>query len=403
MFAHAGRELDRMPAEDRPWTDGQAARRARLVVERNALLDQIRSIPGFERFLLAPDDEEDLTRSPVDGPVVIVNLARHRCDALLVAPGGIRALPLPRVTHAEATSWANALLRAADQGGDASEQVLEDVLRWMWIAFVEDIVDALGLSPSGSDGELPRVWWIPTGPLTVLPLHAAGDHRDDATAGRRLLDRAVSSYAPSLRALRHAQEHADEALRNRRGLVVAVSDAPGSRRLPGARREGELVRDATGAATFLVDGAANQTKVLAALPDSAWVHFACHATTDTVDPFDSRLVLWDGPLPVREIAALRVRGATLAYLSACTTAFGGTSLADEAIHVASAFQLAGYPHVIGTLWEVRDRVARQAAEWMYAELAVCPPALAAHRTVRQLYDSYPRSPSLWASHIHIGP
>ncbi|MGC4746611.1 CHAT domain-containing protein [Micromonospora sp. DT201] len=35
--------------------------------------------------------------------------------------------------------------------------------------------------------------------------------------------------------------------------------------------------------------------------------------------------------------------------------------ADEAIHIASALQTAGFPHVIGTLWPIPDHVAPQFA------------------------------------------
>lgn len=38
------------------------------------------------------------------------------------------------------------------------------------------------------------------------------------------------------------------------------------------------------------------------------------------------------------------------------------------MHLASALQLAGYRHVIGTLWPVMDTVAARTAEWFYADL-----------------------------------
>ncbi|MBB5960708.1 hypothetical protein FHS29_007336 [Saccharothrix tamanrassetensis] len=45
-----------------------------------------------------------------------------------------------------------------------------------------------------------------------------------------------------------------------------------------------------------------------------------------------------------------------------------TDLLDEAIHLLAAFQLAGYPHVAGTLWEINDPIAADIAEAIYAHL-----------------------------------
>jgi CHAT domain-containing protein len=91
-------------------------------------------------------------------------------------------------------------------------------------------------------------------------------------------------------------------------------------------------------------------------------------------------------------------------LSACTTAFGGVELLDESVHIASALQLAGFTHVIGTLWPIADSVAPEVAEGFYREVRNSGvPALALHNTVRQLRNRYPDSPSIWASHLHFGP
>jgi CHAT domain-containing protein len=46
----------------------------------------------------------------------------------------------------------------------------------------------------------------------------------------------------------------------------------------------------------------------------------------------------------------------LAYLSACGTGqVKHSELMDEGLHLITACQLAGFQHVIGTLWEVNDK------------------------------------------------
>ena len=47
-----------------------------------------------------------------------------------------------------------------------------------------------------------RIWWCATGPLAFLPIHAAGIYATSTTkAGPALLDFAISSYIPNMRAL----------------------------------------------------------------------------------------------------------------------------------------------------------------------------------------------------------
>jgi hypothetical protein len=78
-----------------------------------------------------------------------------------------------------------------------------DVLAWIWDTITGPILDHLGHTHPVEEGRRwPRIWWSPTGPLTVLPLHAAGHHVDD---GRAVLDRVVSSYTPTVRMLTRAR------------------------------------------------------------------------------------------------------------------------------------------------------------------------------------------------------
>ncbi|OQN96102.1 hypothetical protein B0A48_18348 [Cryoendolithus antarcticus] len=63
--------------------------------------------------------------------------------------------------------------------------------------------------------------------------------------------------------------------------------------------------------------------------------------------------------------------AFLAYLSACSTAANSSyELPDEAIYLANAFQIAGSPHIIGTMWEAKDIGATALAGLFYKHFSL---------------------------------
>ena len=63
---------------------------------------------------------------------------------------------------------------------------------------------------------------------------------------------------------------------------------------------------------------------------------------------------------MHNLSEINILHTQLAYLSA--------RLANEAIHVVSGFQVAGFPHVIGCLWLSVDRVYVEVARGFYASL-----------------------------------
>ena len=76
----------------------------------------------------------------------------------------------------------------------------------------------------------------PAGCLGLLPIHAAGHHTEPLTgdqARRTVMDRVISSWTPTIRALRYARQH-HPSLPAGRALIVAMPATPG---LPGG---GEL-------------------------------------------------------------------------------------------------------------------------------------------------------------------
>jgi hypothetical protein len=368
------------------------------------ILAEIRHLPGYADFFRAPSADR-LRRAAADGPVIVLNVSRYRSDALVVTTSDVSVVPLPDVSQEHVTEQFLALRSALHTGMasvDAVKQAsasddLRDVLHWLWHTVARPVLHALDLTtPDGAAP--PRLWWCPTGLLAFLPLHAASD-RDGAGF---LPDLAICSYTPTLRALEQARGQ-----QTPRGpsLAVAVPDAPGAEPLAWALQEAQAVGEMSDA--LIVHGAAaTRAEVMRWLARGVRVaHFACHASADPLDASRNALLLHDGLLPAREISRLRTRGSGMAYLSACSTAQGMVNLPDEALHLAGAFQLAGFRNVISTLWPISDDVAVEAAADFYRRLGGQPspdPAEAVSHMVRALRARYPRVPALWASHLHMG-
>ncbi|WP_338490953.1 CHAT domain-containing protein [Streptomyces sp. SJL17-4] len=381
--------------------------RVALADDLDTLTDRIRALPGMERFL-RPPLLTDLTAQAHEGPIVYVNVSRHRCDALIITPDGVRSRALDRLSEETVSHRVRALHTAFTQARPAAEQTIHDTLEWLWDTVVDPVLGELGLTAQpAADGPWPRIWWAPVGPLSLLPLHAAGHHRD---GGPALLDRAVSSTTPTIRALGHARAARRDDRNEPRLLVVAMPHTPDAPDLPGAQIEADHLAALIPGATVLIGADATRDTVLDALPASGWAHFACHGYSDPDNPSDSHLALHDHdrtPFRVLDLSRLRLRNATFAFLSACDTARTTARLSDEAIHPLAAFQIAGFSQVVGTLWRVDDVVAPAFSQRIYSELtadrsgALCASA-AVHHTVRQLRTKYPNLPSVWAAHVHAG-
>ncbi|MER6348755.1 CHAT domain-containing protein [Streptomyces sp. NPDC001595] len=425
-------------------------RRLRLAREWDEVVARARRLDGFADFL-RPPRLASVMPALADGPAVVLNVSRYRCDALVVRTDGVELVPLPGLTAEEAVSEANAhlaavretqeaieefaVLRAGFEAGElpaeafrryhearvrlddvrrSTEARLAAVARWMWDAVAEPVLDAVGLrGRPTAEGDWPLLKWCPTGPFTTLPLHAAGHH--GAEAGRSVLDRVVSSYTPTLRALVAAGGAGPRGgTRPVRGgndglLLVSVPEVAGQVQLAGVTAERGLLERLlpTDMITVLHGADATRARVLAELPHHRWVHFSCHGDQDVTDPGNGGLLLHDGRLTVTELAA-RGHPADFAFLSACKTATGGIALADEVVSLAAALRFTGYRHVLATLWSVYDTAATDVVADVYAAL-VSPggglvperSAQALHRAVRGLRDTGPLSS--WVPFVHIGP
>lgn len=390
--------IDRLVALGRTWDE---------------LVEQARDVLGGTDPFACPA-YPDLAGLVGTDPVVIVNVATDRCDALVVRPGEPLVIPLPGLTAQDAVARANAFLlalHAYDSGGTSGfagyvslQESIDETLTWLWDSVADPVLNRLGLT-AAMENPTTRLWWCPTGPLALLPLHAAQYETDTGATG--VLDRVVPSYTPTLRALGRRRGGSGTTAADRgRLLVVSMPSTPGHPDLHHVTEEADTIvrRIAARRLTRLDTENATLANVRAALLDATTVHLACHGQQRPDHPARSGVVLHDGTLTVVDIAQLHLQDAELCFLSACSTATGSPQLPDESIHLAAALQLAGFRHTVATLWYVRDDVAARAADLFYSRLAhggTAPEATAA--AVRQLRDHYPLEPSLWASLIHIGP
>jgi hypothetical protein len=410
-------------------TDG----RRRLAEHWESLLDRARRLPGFADFLSAPSFDR-LRQAAAGGPVVLVNTTKWRSDALVVTPTEVHPVALPWLDYDTAQRRAAALLAAQREAESSRDglarahwrNTLGSALRWLWDTIAEPVCAALDdiLPAAGPDEAPPRLWWCPTGPLTMLPLHAAGRYgASPALAARRrptVPARYVCSYTPGLGALLRARA-APAPAGPPRVFAVGLSQTPGQAPLPEVAEELRAVSTHLSGVRLLTGPAATRAAVLGALGGHSWAHFACHAIQDFDRPSASALHLVDGRLSVLDLAAspalaagrdggAGAPAAELAYLSACRTAAGGEVLPDEAIHLTAALQLAGYRHVIGSQWAVADRVAAQVAGDVYARIAGGAAGAGAAGAARALAAALvrvrrqrPDRPELWASLVHSGP
>ncbi|KAG9090580.1 hypothetical protein FS749_000443 [Ceratobasidium sp. UAMH 11750] len=392
-----------------------------LAVEWDELVGRARQILGFQDFL-KPKKITELTQAADSGAVVIINVHRHRCDALAILPGSgsVTHIPLPSFsigTCLEMKEKRLDLLRSPNQLASTNERIsrapifypdaapqdeLQVLFEGLWTNVVEPILNTLGYLHYNRVDELPHLTWCTTGPLSFVPLHAAGIYSEPKV---RIFDFVVSSYTPTLGAL-IKQTHSEFT-----GILAVGQDAtPGYSLLPGTIDElDQIQRQAKEISFTRLDGdSANPIAVLSEMKRHSWVHLACHASQDT-NPSESAFHLHGGRLSLSQISRTALEHAQLAFLSACQTATGDEKLPEEAVHLAAGMIIAGYSTVIATMWSINDADAPLVATDFYSKLIedgvpdIRRAARALHDAVGSLREKIgEKNFSRWVPFIHVG-
>ncbi|KAF5636132.1 30S ribosomal S17P protein [Fusarium sp. NRRL 52700] len=358
-----------------------ADRRSEASEELEHLIGEIRKHPGFNDFLESPK-EDNIRAAASLGPIVLINLSKFRCDAILVEQHQIRSLPLPDLT-------VDKMNEKESQGSLTSPSLL----KWLWDIAAGPILQELGIQGPPLDDDWPHIWWIPTGRLSRLPFHALGHHYPGSP--KTVLDRVISSYSSSIQALINGRKLRSDPGQEK-AVLVAMEDTTAQIKLPFVKEEVSAISRLCKSMS-LESRVPEQHKqaVLEELQNCKVFHFAGHGKTDG-NPSQSGLLLADGILTVSELMDINLRNNApfLAYLSACGTGqIGGNAFFDESIHLISACQLAGFQHVVGTLWEVSDKSCVEISQTVYESIrderfsdrSVC---WGLHKATRQLRDKW---------------
>ncbi|KAH0564913.1 hypothetical protein GP486_001697 [Trichoglossum hirsutum] len=401
------------------------------------VISLIQSKTEFNNFL-RPPVEEDLISVSTLGAIVLVSVGNSQAYGLeegkeacahLLHNGTFTTVRLPGLHSSKLKSKSKSFRLALEDirvRPDTASDKLKDILNWLYEVVVEPVLISLKFKKPKDRGEpLPRIWWVAGGLLSGLPLHAAGRYPPSPNSpADNAFDRIISSYAPTVKTLLYSRETLAKAsppsvsleLERDVALMIAMPKTKGQDDLINAETEVEYIRS-----LLLPSGMdcrvlrePDVESTLQALKFANYAHFSCHGKSDPRDPSKSSLLLRNcqtRTLDVRTITRQHLQSPRLAYLSACQTLDSpAQDLREECIHITSAFQSAGFPHVVGTLWSVWDECSMKVAVRFYrsllndegrVDIGGSRVAFALHEAVTSL-RAQGADPLKWAPYVHSG-
>ncbi|KAF9064929.1 CHAT domain-containing protein [Rhodocollybia butyracea] len=376
-----------------------------IAEQRRRLINEIRKLPGYEKFLL-PKQFSEISMAATDNPVILLISSNIQADALVLIPGlsdDVLHIPLPFLNDRVLQALLG-IRRKWRQNPDVKEEAFRGILLMLWIRVAKPIVDGLALTVNSSSYKNLLGFYRS---FPFLPIHAAGDYSSNAPLGSKLSEYAISSYTPSLTALLEAQSSYSNQPRDLKVLAVAQPST-----LPGFETELDYIQKYAGdsiTVKTLKGSNATVARVAEEMRRHEWAHFACHGTQDSQDPLQSGLVLEsNSKLTINDIITMQLPPKGLAFLSACQTATGDENLSTEAVHLAAGMLSAGYRSVIATMWSISDSHAPQVANDVYRFLFKdgkndsTQVAEALHYAIQNLQLNTQPSFATWVPFIHIG-
>lgn len=380
------------------------------------VVERVRWLSQFEYFL-RPVLFPKLRQTANDGQVIIINASTYGVDALVFgATGPVEHVSLPDINLETLAKLAdnivsnNPVNASASQWRTYTTRYLKPALRVIWNDILIQIFDKIQVPLTNIVAQPQRrIWWYPTGPLTFIPIHAAGP-------GRRIIDTShsvISSYVTTLQSLVQTQKQSGLVSQGpRKLLIVSQPRTPNESPLPKTVEEVDSIIQVFSSSGWfeknivcLRGSEATMDCVSNELDTCSWVHFACHAIQDPPS-----FLLHDGHLRLSEIASKRLFMGQFSFLSACYAAAGLTTLPGEVMHLTAGLQFAGFPSVIASMWNIRDedapKVAFHTYQYLFCKglqgLDPSEAAIALNRAILHLREDPNVMVDQWAPFIHYG-
>lgn len=237
-----------------------------------------------------------------------------------------------------------------------------------WNSFVEETLNVLwqslmhplssNLKKLGVDPDQ-IVQLIPSGQLSMLPLHASGEKR----LGKWdcFFDRSVPVYLPSI--LHQCQARDNKLSLGKTALAITDPDP-----IPISVFGNPIEELDAWNVTSLTGPNATVANVEKALESASSASFICHAHWNPVDPDQSCIQLSDGPLTVKALKNSRFRNKPFVALGACeSAAIGIGGQEHEAIGFPSSFLEGGAAGVTAALWPVLNTATDSVYREMFSE------------------------------------
>jgi CHAT domain-containing protein/tetratricopeptide (TPR) repeat protein len=366
-----------------------------------AILREIRAMPGQERFMLGAS-YDTLRMAAREHPVIVLVAGRGYAFALIMSnatedqPHALRLeltsddLSALRVSAEQAGLRSRADMRNCDSGTRIRYQRTETdenhkphrVLREIWCKIIQPILRYLQLevctmtrcnlaqlrhmTQKATGRARPRIHWCANGDFVFLPLHAAGIYSGSPANRTCCSNYVVSSYTPTVSALLRAQARAPSVRSADIDMLLVGEDSaknPALSKLWHVQTELTRVESIATTKRFghtieTIAREATVERVTARIKTASFIHLACHGLQHRTNALESGFYLKDDKLTISQLMELQLDHPWLAYLSACETAKGNAKQPDQVMHLAAAMLFAGFKHVVATMW--------------YAELAVHP-------------------------------